>query len=108
MNSKDKNIDITRNIKIIEWLKSELLTAVASLFELLVKGVKNSQDAISDILANIILLTYLLGRRLGVSFEKLDSKVESKLKLGIIEEHNIEKWYGDLNSLLEYFKRTRE
>jgi hypothetical protein len=101
------NIDITRNIKVIEWLKSELLTALASLYEILAKGVKNSQDAVVDILANIILVTYLLGKRLGVSFEKIDSKIESKLKLGIVEEHNIEKWYGDLNSLLEYFKRTR-
>lgn len=101
------NIDITRNIKVIEWLKSELLTALASLYEILAKGVKNSQDAVLDILANIILVTYLLGKRLGVSFEKIDSKVENKLKLGIVEEHNIEKWYGDLNSLLEYFKRTR-
>lgn len=107
MGYNNKNIDITKNIKLIEWLKSELLTALASLYELLVKGVKNSQEAVLDILANIILLTYLLGKRLGVSFENIDAKIESKLKLGVVEEHNIEKWYGDLSDLMEYFKRTR-
>lgn len=105
--SNSRNIDITKNIKVIEWLKSELLSAVASLFELLVKGVQNSQEAILDILANIILVTYLLGKRLGLSFDTIDSKIQSKVKLGVVEEHNIEKWYGDLSDLLDYFKRTR-
>lgn len=108
MGFKDDKIDITKNIKVIEWLKSELLTAVASLFELLIKGIKNSQEALLDVLANIILVTYLLGKRLGFSFEIIDSKIENKIKLGIIEEHKIEKWYGDLSRLREYLNRTRK
>jgi len=107
MMNNDKNIDITKNIKVIEWLKSELLTAIASLFELLVKGVQNSQDAILDIIANIILVTYLLGKRLGLSFESIDAKIENKAKLALVEDHKIEKWYGDISRLLDYFKRTR-
>jgi MazG-like nucleotide pyrophosphohydrolase family protein len=103
----DKNIDITKSVKIIEWLKSELLTSVASLFELLAKGIHNSQDVILDIIANIILVTYLLGKRLGLSFDSIDAKVEEKAKLGLVEDHKIEKWYGDLSGVLDYFKRTR-
>ena len=37
MSFNDKNIDVTKNIKVIEWLKSELLMAVASLYDLLSK-----------------------------------------------------------------------
>lgn len=107
MGYNNKDVDITKNIKVIEWLKSELLTTVASLFDLLIKGTKNSQEAILDVLANIILVTYLLGKRLGISFEKIDLKIENKIKLGVVEEHKIEKWYGDLNNLLDYFKRKR-
>ncbi len=103
----NKNVDITKNIRVIEWLKSEILTAVSTLFQLLVNGVQNSQEAILDVLANIILVTYLLGKRLGVSFEKIDEKLESKVKLGVVEEHKIEKWYGDLSKLLDYMKSTR-
>ena len=36
----DKEIDITRNIKIIEWLKSELLEDVSSLFKILINGMR--------------------------------------------------------------------
>ncbi|WIV12521.1 MazG-like family protein [Proteiniborus sp. MB09-C3] len=107
MSFNDKNIDVTKNIKVIEWLKSELLMAVASLYELLVKGIQNSHDAMLDSVSNIILVAYLLGKRLGVSYESIDAKVEEKAKLALVEEHKIEQWYGDLGSLLEYFKRKR-
>jgi len=103
----DNNIDVTKNIKMIEWLKSELLTAIASLYELLVKGAKESQDAIVDVLANIILVTYLLGRRLGVNFSRIDMKLEDKIKLGVLEKHKIEEWYGDLSELKQYLGRNR-
>ena len=36
----DKEIDITRNIRLIEWLKSELLTDLADLFRVLSRGVR--------------------------------------------------------------------
>ncbi|KNF07139.1 hypothetical protein CLPU_23c00220 [Gottschalkia purinilytica] len=107
MSTNKKSIDITRNVKIIEWLKSELLTAIASLYEIFVKGVQNSQEVVLDIISNIILVTYLLGKRLGLSFESIDAKIEDKAKLGMIEEHNIEKWYGDLGNLLQHFKSRR-
>lgn len=107
MSFNDKNIDITKNIKVIEWLKSELLMAVASLYELLVKGIQNSYDAVLDGISNIILVAYLLGKRLGLSYENIDSKVEEKAKLALVEDHKIEQWYGDLGSLHEYLKRKR-
>lgn len=103
----NKNVDITKTIKVIEWLKSEMLTAISTLFQLLVNGVQDSQDAILDVLANIILVTYLLGKRLGFSFERIDKKLENKVRLGVVEEHKIEKWYGDLSKLIDYLKRTR-
>lgn len=101
----NKNVDVTKNIKMIEWLKSELLSAIALLFETLTMGIKNSQDKTLDILANLILITYLLARRLGITYEKIDSKIRDKAKLGRIEEHNIEKWYGDLSDLIKHLDR---
>lgn len=107
MSKGDHNIDVTKNIKMIEWLKSELLTTIASLYELLVKGVNGSQDALVDFLANIILVTYLLGKRLGVNFLRIDMRIEDKIKLGIVEKHKIEEWYGDLSDLKHYLDRNR-
>lgn len=104
----DKDIDITRNIKMIEWLKSELLTDLANLYKTLVNGLKEDiHDSISETLSNIILIAYLLGRRLGISYNAIEMKVESKVKLGLIEEHDVEKYYGDLSELAKHLKASR-
>ena len=56
----DRNSDITRNVKLIEWMKNEILMSVSELFNILFKGVKSADEALQDILANIIMITYLL------------------------------------------------
>lgn len=101
-------IDITGGIKTIEWLKTELLGAVTALFRVLLKGTRAGQDTISECLAGIIILTYLLARRLGIDFSSVDSKVQNKLKLGILEEDEIEKSYGDLSKLLGYMRDRKQ
>lgn len=104
----EKEIDITRNIKLIEWLKSELLTDLASLFKVLVGGIKEEvHDAVSEILSNIILIGYLLGKRLGISYNAIDLKVHSKIKLGLVENHDVEKYYGDLSELSRHMGNFR-
>ncbi|MBE6083066.1 MULTISPECIES: MazG-like family protein [Tissierellales] len=104
----DKDINITKNLKTIEWLKSELLMSIASLYELMSKGGENVKEDASDLISNIILISYLLGKRLGISYENIDLKVENKLKLGLVENHKIEKWYGDFSELIENFRLRKE
>lgn len=102
-----RDTDITRNIRIIEFLKSELLMSVASLYQILLKGTKASRELILDTLANIIMVTYILGKRLGLSYSVIDSKLLDKIKIGKIEEHETEKWYGDLSDLFEYLNKDK-
>ena len=68
------------------------------------KGTKVGQGVIQDILANLVLVTYLLGKRLGVSYSMIDSRILEKIRIGMLEEHEAEKWYGDLTDLGEYMK----
>ncbi|MGE5630606.1 MAG: MazG-like family protein [Caulobacteraceae bacterium] len=103
----NQETDITKNIKVIEFLKSELLTAVASLHQNLLKGTKVGQEVIIDILADLVLVTYLLGKRLGIAYSLIDSKVTEKIRIGMLEEHETEKWYGDLSDLFEYIKKKK-
>lgn len=104
----DREIDITRNIKMIEWLKSELLTDIANLFKILVNGMKQEvHESIADTLSNIILISYLLGKRLGLSYNSIEMKVENKIKLGLIEDHDVEKYYGDLSELAKHLNSSR-
>ena len=104
----DKEIDITRNIKIIEWLKGELLHEVAKLFKILVNGMKEEvHDSIANVLANIVLISYLLGKRLGISYNAIELKVEKKIKIGLVEQNEVEKYYGDLTELSRHMNLCR-
>jgi hypothetical protein len=104
----NQDTDITKNIRVIEFLKSELLTGVAALYQNLIKGTKVGQEVLVDILANLILVTYLLGKRLGIAAAVIDSKIMEKIRIGMIEEHETEKWYGDLSDLSEYMTKLRK
>ncbi len=95
----EKGSDITKNVKIIEWIKNEILMNVSNLFNLLFKGVKPIDDGLQNAIANIIMLSYLLGKRLGISFDEIDYKIKEKIKKEIKEEHSIETWFGDLSKL---------
>ena len=105
MNGK-KDMDIIKNVKTIEWLKSELLSSVAYLYQELSQDEDYTKESISDIVSNIILLSFLLSRRLGLNYKDVISDLEDKIKLNISQEHKIEKWYGDLSQLIGILKEV--
>lgn len=101
------DFDITRNIRLIEWLKSEMLSSVAKIFTLLAGSVQSSQEALVGYLGDIIIACYLLGKRLGVHYALMDRTIEEQIRLGIIEENDIEKSYGDLSELQRHLRESR-
>ena len=89
--------EITKNIKVVEWLKADLINSTAALY----KGMlRNKDDQWLDALASIIITCYVLSGRLGAGFSRLEIKIEAKLRQGIEQEHEMEKWYKDLSGLL--------
>ncbi|MBM7856102.1 hypothetical protein JOC37_002527 [Desulfohalotomaculum tongense] len=90
---------IAKNLRIIEWLKADILTSLSALFKAMVKG---SEERLLDALASLVITSYILGRRLGINFSRLDLKIEHKLRQGIDDDHEVERWYGDLSELLQY------
>jgi divalent metal cation (Fe/Co/Zn/Cd) transporter len=95
---------IARNIRVIEWLKADLLTSSAALF----KGMlQDSEEYLLDALASLIITCYVLGRRLGLSFSRLDLTLESKLQKNIHENHELEKWYSDLSLLYAHLTEKK-
>lgn len=105
MASDKKELDITKNINIIESLKCELLSDLAQLYTGMFDP--NSTEALEkdDILANMIMITYILSKRLGIPYHMLDLKILNKLRLGIIEGND--EWYGDLVSLSKHIEKSR-
>lgn len=100
--NKKPQLDIAKNIRIIEWIKAELVGSISAVFKGMIKG---SEDKIIDALSSIVVMAYVLGRRLGISFAQLDVHIESKLQQGIEDQHELEKWYGDFTALHNYNKK---
>lgn len=104
MPTVDRNFAVAKNVRVVEWLKIELLSGVTNLFRAMTK---NSEDAWLEALSGIVTTAYVLARRLSISFTRLDSKIETKLRSYIAEEHEMEKWYGDLSALLNHMAEKR-
>ena len=100
----DRNSDVNKNVKIIEWMKKELILSVGDVFDLIFKGVKPLDEALQDTLANIIMITYLLAKRLGISFSEIDYKIKEKIRIGIDQNHSVESWYGDFSNLKKHME----
>ena len=100
----DRNSDVTKNVKIIEWMKKELILSVGDVFDLIFKGVKPLDEALQDTLANIIMIKYLLAKRLGISFSEIDYKIKEKIRIGIDQNHSVESWYGDFSNLKKHME----
>ncbi|MCR4425845.1 MAG: MazG-like family protein [Firmicutes bacterium] len=101
----ERECDIARNFKTIDWLKAEMLGGVASLHRSLARG--DDGPRTTD-LANIVIGCYLLGKRLGISFAAIDEQVDNNIQENINNQHEMEKWYGDFSALLNHRKGRRK
>jgi len=101
---KREDFNIMSNVKIVEDLKAELLCIIGDFFKLLTKGSNVAQDALLDCISGAIIILYVLAERLGYSYISVDDNIKKKLKLGILEEDDIEKGGKDLSKLYTHLK----
>ena len=64
-------------------------------------------EAVGDVLSNMILISYLLGKRLGISYNAVEMKIHKKIRLGLVENNDVEKYYGDLSELSKHLGSNR-
>lgn len=102
---ENRDIDIIKNMRTIEWLKAQLLSTVASLYETFANGEENTKENLEDVISKIILESLLLGKRVGLDYDDIKVTLKENIKLNLLEEHKIERWYGDLSNLLEYIEQ---
>jgi len=105
--SEADELDIIGNIKLIESYKNYLLSSVADLFMTMGKGSRMDMDEAKDELSEIILLSYLLGKKLGMDYSSIDETVVRRLKLGLAEGKAMEQKCQDYSSLISYIKSQR-
>ena len=84
---------------------SELLNSVAISSRLADDYCDNIKETALDTLSNVIIISYLLSRRLGLDYPMLEKEISSKIRLGLIQEHETEKYFGDLSALSHVLNR---
>ncbi len=94
-------LDITKNLRMVEWLKAELVQSIGALFKSLLN---TSVEAIADALAAVMILIYLLGSRVGVPFAVLDREVQHKLNQSLGAAAEVDHWHQDMRSLAEHLR----
>lgn len=82
-------------------MKAELAQSAGSVPRALLRG---EPDTVADALAAVVISCYLLGRRVGLDFARLDRAVLARLERSVREGHEMESWYGDLSQLRERFR----
>ncbi|GKX30647.1 hypothetical protein SH1V18_31270 [Vallitalea longa] len=100
--------DITKTIRIIERLKSQLLSNVSALFSNMAESNSANSNENIDILADVIILSYLLSDKLGVSNEALDIKLINKLRLASLQNEENEEWTKEILTLSKHLNKSRE
>lgn len=99
----DKEVDIAGTLQVIEKLKSQMLMDIAQLFsELSEPG--NSTVERGDLLADIVILAYLLSKKLGIPYQQIDRRIINKIRLGLVEGNQNDRWHRDLAELLQHFE----
>lgn len=104
MIGKNKELDIAQNLRVIEWLKADLVDTVGALFKSLLR---KGDDMTNDALAAIIIICYLLGRRIGINFTAIDAQIKNKLHNSIENASESEQWKADLSALRNYLEKKR-
>ncbi|WP_018130441.1 MazG-like family protein [Effusibacillus pohliae] len=104
MRDTRKDLDIAKNIKLIEWLKSELLDNLSGLFRGFLHG---SESLLKDCLANIVVLCYLMARRLGIRYSQFDSLIVQRIRQNLEMETDFDAWQADLVMLEQHYRHKK-
>ncbi len=96
---------IAKNIQVIEELKAELVGNAAGVLKAMAKDDLNT--ALDSMAANLIS-TYLLAKKLGVGFDRLDRQVIGKLEQTISATLGNQGLEAALKQLLDYLQDSWE
>ncbi|KMT21781.1 MazG-like family protein [Clostridium cylindrosporum] len=106
----NENFDIIGNMNTIDGYKTYLIGFVADLFATMNKSKGNTayNDEIIDEVADIIICSYLISKRIGISYDKIDKRIMDKLKVGLLEDNGADRLCQDYTSLISYIRDGRQ
>lgn len=101
---QERELDIAGTLRVIEKLKSQMLMDIAQLFSELNEPNRNSNIERGDLLADIVILSYLLSKKLGIPYKQIDRRIINKTRVGLVESNANDRWHNDLAELLQHFE----
>ncbi|PKM88061.1 MAG: hypothetical protein CVU87_08335 [Firmicutes bacterium HGW-Firmicutes-12] len=96
--------DFAKNIKALEWSKTELVHSLSGVFKAILKG---DSEKIIDSLALLVINSFLLLKRLGLNYGQLEIRMYEKTAAMANSGHPLEEGYGDVSSLKGYLDLKR-
>lgn len=96
--------DLLRKLKLMDWLKAQLVTGMGQVFEAFAA---HGERSLLDALSNLAITVYVLARRLGIDFATLEEDMVNKLKQSGKRDSELEKLFGDYTQLERYLKQKR-
>ena len=102
-------MNISTNLKAIDMIKGEILSEIAHLYRTLADYDEiGDYESVTNEIATVIAMDYILARRLGIGYASIDKKISNFIRelLGIGEEngHELEIEFSDMSELKKYLK----
>ena len=98
------DLDVTKNIQQIERLKARLLTELAALFEAMAVSGGDGERR-TELLAEMMTDIYRLARRIGISYDTLDERMLTRLRVLFLDA--AEEDAAELSLLLKHLNRVK-
>ena len=96
-------MNISSNLREIDTIKGEILSEVAKLFRTLADYDELGEyESVSNGIATIIAMDYILARRLGLTYAGIDSKISELLAIGEENGHELEVEFADMSDLRKF------
>lgn len=98
-------MNISLNLQAIDTIKGGILTEIAKLYNILADyDDPDSYEDVSNSLATVIAMEYILARRLGISYVGIDSKISDMLTAAAENGHELEVEFSDMSELNKHIK----
>ena len=99
----EATLNISANLRAIDTIKSEVLAEMANLYKSLSEyNEDDSFEAVTESIATIIAMDYILARRVGISFRNIDEKISEFAAMAIDSNHELEVQFSDMSDLKNY------
>lgn len=96
-------MNISTNLKAIDMIKGEILSEIAKLYRSLADYDEISEyESITNEIATVIAMDYILARRLGITYSSIDKKISDLLTIAEENGHELEIQFSDMSELRKF------